>query len=87
MNGRVVREYVGGGEAGQIAALFDDLERANRLSQRAAWKAERERLDVVDALLEPFFELAEDAAKAALLTAGYHQHHRGEWRRRREPQE
>ena len=82
--GRVIREYVGGGVLGEIAALEDEYERRRREEEAAFWKEERERLD---ALVEPVVELcdaAEVIASAALIAAGYYKRNRGEWRKRRE---
>lgn len=83
VNGRVVREYVGAGKLGELVAQMDAIEREQRDLERQAWKA---RLDELSALDEPLIEmyaLAEDLARAALLVAGYRQHKRGEWRKKR----
>jgi hypothetical protein len=83
LNGRMVREHVGGGEFGILAAQLDADEREKRLSERAAGRAEREELAVLDGPLNELNEIAELLAQAALVAAGYHQHNRGEWRKRR----
>ena len=83
VNGRVVREYVGGGLAGELAADTDARERQARQEQRQAFQA-RQRADAsADALLAGLIADVDLATRAALLAAGYHQHDRGEWRRRR----
>ena len=86
VNGRVIREYVGGGTLGEIAARMDALERLRREEEAALWREERERLEALDGLTEEVCEAAEVLAQAALVAAGYHQHKRGEWRKRRENQ-
>ena len=83
VKGRVVREYVGGGLLGEISAQMDADERRQREEQAALWREERERLEALDGLTEELYEVAEVLARAALQASGYHQHKRGEWRKRR----
>jgi hypothetical protein len=79
INGRVVREYVGAGLAGELAAN----EQAERDRRRAAARTERADLDRLAVELDELSALADLLARAALLAAGYHQHERGQWRKRR----
>jgi len=79
----VIREYIGGGILGELAARMDALERQRREEEAALWREERERLEALDGLTEELYEAAEILAKAALVAVGYHQHKRGEWRKRR----
>lgn len=81
--GRVVREYIGGGEAGALIAKMDALERDQRLTDRECARLEREKVEALDGPLAGLDELADLLARAALLAAGYRQHNRGEWRKRR----
>ena len=83
-HGRVLRAYVGTGPAAEAAAELDALERAARAVAAAAWRAERARLEELDAAAAAFDAAAEALARAALLAAGYRRHHRSEWRRRRD---
>jgi hypothetical protein len=81
--GRVVREYVGSGPSGELASRIDAEKRQLHQKESAARKHERQCLE---ALMEPVEELCEAAeviAHAALLASGYHQHNRGEWRKKR----
>lgn len=87
IGGRVVREYVGGGMLGHIAALHDAQERRLREEEAAWWKEERERLEALVAPVEKLCEATEILYRAALLSAGFRRHQRGEWRRKREPKE
>jgi hypothetical protein len=81
-NGRVVSEYVAGGEIGalyaQMARLGQEraaLERLDRRNQREAEQAqEREARDLA--------RQCQELAELALLAAGYHRHN-GTWRKRR----
>jgi hypothetical protein len=85
VNGRVVREYVGGGVLGELAAQMDAEDRQRRQEEAAAWREERERLEELAGLVDEFCEDVETIARAALLSAGFRRHKHGEWRRRREP--
>jgi|SRR5215207_4144826 len=87
VNGKVVREYVGGGILGELAARLDALERNQQKEEAAAWKEEREQMEALEAPVEELCEAAETLAKAALVADGYHQHKRGEWRKRRGKQD
>ena len=79
VNGRVVREYVGTGEAAERAARQDAVARQEREARRSV----REELAALDAPLDELAELTDLLARAALAAAGYRRHHRGEWRKRR----
>ena len=87
VGGRVIREYVGGGILGELAAQMDALERERREEQAARWKEEQQDLDALEALVNELSEASDLLIRAALLASGYHQHNRGEWRLRREPKE
>ncbi len=83
INGRVIREYVGTGFVGELAAAADARARAERQAPQTAWRAECERIESAIAPLEEFYDVVETLARASLVLAGYHRHHRGEWRRKR----
>ena len=85
--GRVVREYVGGGVLGELAACTDELKRREREERAAADREERELLEALDAPFTEAWEATEVLYRAALVAAGYRQHKRGEWRKRREPED
>jgi hypothetical protein len=85
VNGKVVREYVGGGLVGDLAARMDALKRRQREEEARAWREECERMEALEAPVEELCQASELLARASLLLAGYHQHNRGEWRKRREP--
>jgi hypothetical protein len=83
VNGRVVREYIGTGSVAELIAQGDALARERRAAERAEEKAKRAELEALDAPLDELDKLADLLARAALVTAGFRQHKRGEWRRRR----
>jgi len=83
VGGRVVREYVGAGRVGELAAQLDALERERRETERAVRRAERAELEALDVPLNELNDLADLLVRAALVAAGFHQHNRGEWRKRR----
>jgi hypothetical protein len=83
----VVREYVGGGTLGHLAALQDAQERQRQEEEAAWWKEERERLEALVAPVEQLCEAAEILYRAALLSVGFRRHQRGEWRRKRGPKQ
>ncbi len=83
VNGRVQREYVGTGRVAELAAELDALERDERQLKAQDVRDEKGELAALDADLQALTETTDRLARAALLAAGYHQHKRGEWRRRR----
>jgi hypothetical protein len=82
--GRVVREYVGGGILGELAARMDAEDRPRREEEAAYQREEREHLEALSAPVEELCDAAEVIARAALIASGFHCHNRGEWRKRRE---
>ena len=83
VNGRLVRQYIGSGELGALAAEVDALERKRREIGRAAFQAEQMDLQALDGALDELNDVADLLACAALAAAGFHQHKRGEWRKQR----
>jgi hypothetical protein len=83
INGRVLREYIGTGRVAELVAQMDAIKRAQREAERQARRAEQAEVEALDAGLNGQNDLADLLARAALLAAGFHQHKRGEWRKRR----
>jgi hypothetical protein len=83
IGGRVVKTYVGHGRIGELAAQLDAIEREKRASEKASFKTWKKHLADLDEPLDRLNDLADMLARAALIAAGFHQHRRGEWRRRR----
>ncbi len=81
-DGRPVKEYVGGGLAGHLAAESDRIDRERAAAQRGR---ERRELEHLEALTAPVLELDHAAgilARAHLIASGCHRR-KGEWRRGR----
>ena len=78
--GKVVKTYAPPLIA-DLAAAVDAVARQRRADAAAAHRAERERIAALAAAIAPLDELADALAAAALLAAGFHRHHRGEWRK------
>jgi len=84
VNGRVVREYIGTGLVAELTAREGALARRGREATAAGMRAERAGHTEAEAPLEALCEASDLLVRAALLAAGYRQHHRGEWRRPRD---
>jgi len=82
VKGRVIREYIGGGEIGALAAQLDAIEREQREHERGLWRIEREEIEAFDETIAKVCQMADIIARAAMVAAGFHRR-RGEWRRRR----
>jgi hypothetical protein len=82
VDGKVVREYVGGGVIGRLAAQQDELERLQKEQEAARQREEREGLERSADFLRELEEAAKVLLRAELLASGCHKH-KGEWRRLR----
>lgn len=91
VNGRVRREYIGCREAAHLTAEMDAAAREGHAAQREMMaeqrRAEQARHDAMYAAilspLDALDTLCRVAMRRELEAAGYHQHDRGEWRKRR----
>ena len=81
--GRVAREYYGRGEAAALTAKLDRVIRGQRESEAARLEALRAATAQFETPLAELCTLADMLARAVLLSAGFHQHARGQWRKRR----
>lgn len=84
VGGRVVREYVGCGVRGQVAAMRDAEDRQAQLDARQERRREHEQPEAVLDALRSFGAAVDELVVHTLEASGHHRH-RGEWRRRREP--
>jgi hypothetical protein len=81
--GRVTSQYLAGGEDAFLIDALERIERDERDSDLRHKRSERKQIDDLERALDELAERARDVAHEALSAAGYHQHHRGEWRKRR----
>jgi hypothetical protein len=89
VNGRVVRVYIGGGAKGNAACIIDfarrqlfEAQRRQQAHKRAVIARQIRRFETDLLLLDA---LTHAIARAELEAAGFHQHARGQWRKRRVP--
>jgi hypothetical protein len=59
------------------------IERDEKEYQRHQERGERKQLDDLERAIDELAEQARDVAHGALTVAGYHLHHRGQWRKHR----
>lgn len=78
----MVRDYVGVGLAGEMAAEADRIEQEQRKAGKLRRRRELERLEALCAPVEELHEAAAVLARAHLIAAGCHRH-KGEYRRAR----
>jgi len=81
--GRVVREYIGRGEIACLMARLDKDLREKESEERLAALAEQEKVLDLESLLDDLDKACTLVMQAELEAAGFHQHDRGEWRKRR----
>ncbi len=84
VSGRVVREYLGAGPLAEALARQDATAQERRRAQATEEQRLRDSDATLAALVDDLIAGTDALAAAALVLAGYHQHHRGEWRRRRQ---
>jgi len=89
IKGTVVKEYLGAGPTAEAAAAEDAHAREVREAQR---QANHDRLSALDLQwarpieeLNRLSTLCEALVAGLLFAAGFHQHNRGDWRKRRTP--
>src|SRR5689334_5811314 len=83
VNGRFVRQYLGTGPTGELAATTDALSRVERKIEAESEMATQRCYEELTAPLDDLCLLTDFLLKSSLINAGYHQHDRGEWRRRK----
>jgi hypothetical protein len=86
VGGRVLRTYVGpaGSPQAERAAVLDQDRRVRRLAGWQQLRQTQARWQDAETPLLQLTALSDRLGTAALCAAGFYQHQRGEWRRRRE---
>ena len=79
-NKKVIKTYYGRGEQSRRAANEDAQRRAARDQERI----ERQLIETMDAQIAKRHQLTKLLSQSYLVNAGLYQHHRGEWRRRKD---
>jgi hypothetical protein len=82
IEGCVVKEYVGGGLAGMLAAREDEARRRRQYAARVALRSDRDTFNATAAAHDELSRAADALMTAALVAAGFHRHDRGQWRKR-----
>lgn len=83
VNGKVQREYHGKGHLAELLAQMDEIERQQRQAEQEQWKSEKSEMEALDEQISQLDEFADLITSVTMFAAGFHQHNRGEWRRKR----
>jgi hypothetical protein len=81
--GRVASEYGGSGIDAFLIGRMEAIDRDERDCNRWLESEDRRKLDDIAKALDQLTAQARALARDALTAAGYHQHNRGKWRKRR----
>lgn len=84
-NGKPRNLYFGRGVAAAIALRTWREWQQNRQLERARWQQLQQRCHRLEQELNAWQKLVELRIRIELLLAGFHQHKRGPWQRRKEP--
>ncbi len=83
VNGRVEREYIGTGRVAEIHAEIDRMEKERKDEERRQIREMIERLRRMESSILEIVRPVEILVRSAFHMAGFHQHKRGEWRKKR----
>lgn len=87
-NGRVIRQYIGCGAIGQMAAAQDARRRAERCQRAEAIEVQKRRLEGLEETVEMFCRACDLITKANLLPGGIHYDRKNRvWRTRKKSHE
>ena len=82
VNGRQIREYFGCGLLAKQVAEDDERERIQREAERRRRRKEKAQDQELFQEVDELDAITQKLMKKALEAAGFHQHQRGEWRKR-----
>lgn len=85
VGGRVKREYVGTGEIAEVAEALDSIQRERRDAKNAVRREFRPTVQGLDTAVAAYCRGVDAVVSASAEASGYRQHKRGEWRRKRRP--
>ena len=83
IGGKVVKEYCGHGAEAHAAAEEDAQQRAEREARLEARDKRRRQYEAAQMTLAVLSTDCDNLVKASMVKAGFYQHRRGEWRKRR----
>lgn len=84
VNGRVVSQYIGGGELARFTYELDQADRELESMEQAERQAARAESILLDDQVNNTLEMMKTHVEQALMEAGYHKV-KGEWRKKRKP--
>jgi hypothetical protein len=79
----VTSEYLGSGEDALLIDAIEGFDREDKEYERYRDGEERKESAVLERALEELTEQGRALAAKAMISAGYSQHHRSEWRKQR----
>ena len=80
---RIEKEYIGRGAWCESSAQLDRLDRQSEAAAKALARSQRDEMEARDREAKAAFDAVTLAVAAALESLGFHQHARGQWRKRR----
>lgn len=83
VDGRSVKEYVGGGAKGEEAALCDEQERLEQQLDRHHWLTVLTRVEIACEPCDELVRATTTLMRGVLVASGYYLHRGHEWRRRK----
>ncbi len=80
---RVISNYVGNGRNAELIDQLSAMCREEAMQKRASIAAEIEAMEAEDQAVDDIVAAVDKLMRETLQAAGFHQHARGQWRRKR----